>query len=168
MASTLVVEDGSIVASCDSYITLADARVYAAKRGITIEADDTKADVQLRKAFDYLEAKDYKGKKVDASTQHGQWPRKCVWVDGVELLSSVIPDALQSAQVQLAAAINSGLDINPTRDNSSFVTRETVGPITTQYSEYIGTSGVPIVRVADDLLAPLLNEGSGLLTVTRA
>lgn len=168
MASTLVVEDGTLVANADSYISLADARAYAAKRGIAIQADDTKADVQLRRAFDYLESlrSSYKGKKADPA-QLTQWPRKCVWVDDVELSSATIPTALMWAQVQYAAAINSGIDVMPTYDGSAFVKREKVGPIETEYSDVVSTSGTPTVRAAEALLAPLLNV-TNYLKVERA
>lgn len=168
MASTLVVEDGSLVANADSYISLANARAYAAKRGVTLDADDTKADVQLRRAFDYLESlgSRYKGKK-STSGQLTQWPRKCVWLDDEELSSAVIPVGLQYAQVQYAAAINAGIDIAPTSDGSPYIVREKVGPLETQYSDVVVASGVPTVRTADALLAPLLNS-TGYLTVERA
>lgn len=168
MASTLVVEDGSLVDGADSYISLADARTYATKRGISVAADDTAADIQLRKAFDYLEAigADYKGTKSDPA-QLTQWPRKDVWVDDAELSYAVIPTVLKYAQVQLAAAIQGGINLTPTSDGSAFIVREKIGPIDTEFSEAINTSGVPIVRIADSLLAPLLRR-TGLLTVARA
>lgn len=164
----LIVEDGTLVANADSYISLADAKTYAALRGISLSATDATADIQLRKAFDYLESlrSRYKGAKSD-SAQLTQWPRKCVWVDGEELSSATIPTSLQYAQVQYAAAINSGVDLAPVSDGGAFITRETVGPITTEYSDKIGSSGVPTIRAADALLEPLMLD-TGPLTVVRA
>ncbi|MBU4707835.1 DnaT-like ssDNA-binding protein, partial [Salmonella enterica] len=44
----LVVEDGSIVAGADSYLSLEDARALAAKYGYALPADDTEAEAALR------------------------------------------------------------------------------------------------------------------------
>lgn len=164
----LTVETGAIVPNADSYITLVDARTYAAARGITISATDGTAEIQLRKAFDYLESLrgSYKGVKVDTA-QTAQWPRAYVTIDGIDLASNVIPTELKNAQVQLAAAVNSGIDIMPTSTGTAFIKREKVGPIDTEYSEVVSTSGVPIVRIVDALLAPLLNR-QGVLATERA
>lgn len=168
MASTLVIEDGTLVANADSYISLADARAYATKRGVSLAADDTAADVQLRRAFDFLESlrESYKGKKSD-SAQLTQWPRKCVFVDDEELSSAVIPVGIQYAQVQYAAAINSGIDIAPVYDGSPFIKSEKVGPLETVYSDVVSTTGTPAVRTAEALLAPLMKT-TGYLQVERA
>lgn len=164
----LVVEDGTGVSGADSYISLADARTYATSRGISISADDTTAEQQLRQGFDYLEAKrsQYQGAKTD-SAQPAQWPRDGVYVDGVELATNLIPTELQYAQVQLAAAVDGGSDLNPV-GGSSFVTEEVVGPITTKYSEKVNTTGIPIVRAAETLLAPFLVSGGYAVATVRA
>lgn len=164
----LTVEDGSLVSGADSYIALADARTYCTARGVSLSDDDTTAEVQLRQAFDYLELKraDYKGTKVD-SAQLTQWPRTGVLIDGVEVDSVTIPTELKYAQVQYAVAVNSGLSLLPSADGTKFVKREKVGQLETEYSEAVAVSGIPIVRIAEKLLEPLLNR-VGMLTVERA
>lgn len=165
---TLTVEDGSLVSGADSYISLADARSYCANRGIALSDDDSAAEIQLRRAFDYLELKRayYKGTKVDPA-QLTQWPRTGVVIEGAEIDTVTIPVELKYAQVQYAVAINSGLDLLPTASGDRFVTREKIGQIETEYSSSLATSGIPIVRIADQLLEPLLNT-VGMLSVERA
>ena len=165
---TLTVEDGTLVAGADSYISLEDAREYATSRGITLNATDGTAEVQLRKAFDYIEAMRtrFQGEKSD-ETQESQWPRSNVFIDGIELDDDVIPSLLKYAQVHYAAAIEGGLDIMPTETGEAFVTREKIGPIDTEYSQYVRTSGIPTVRTGDALIAPLL-VSRGTLTTVRA
>ncbi len=51
----IVVEDGTVVAGANSYITRASAIAYAAARGVTL-ANTTATDAQVVKAFDYLES----------------------------------------------------------------------------------------------------------------
>lgn len=164
----LTVEDGTLVDGADSYISLADAITYCTGRGVAISDDATTAEIQLRRAFDYLESlrSRYKGTKVD-SAQLTQWPRAYVYIDGTEFSSALIPTELKYAQVQYAVAINSGLDLVPSADGAAFVKREKIGPLDTEYSESVATSGIPIIRIAESLLAPLLTD-VGMLTVERA
>lgn len=166
---SLIIEDGTGVAGADSYVTLEEARAYAASRGLTLSSTDATLESYLRRATDYLEAQrdKYKGHKTDA-TYPLQWPRKCVYIDCTPIDSDVIPAELKQAQIQLAAAINSGIDIMPTATGEAFITLDKVGPIETRYSESIATSGVPIVRTADALLAVLYRDGGGLITTERA
>lgn len=164
----LIVEDGTLVANADSYITLAAARVYADSRGLSLAGSDAEAERQLRRGFDYVEAyRDrFKGAKVDP-TQMTQWPRYGAYVDGRYIDTITIPTELKYAQVQVAAAIQSGLDVTPNSTGESFVVREKVGPIETQYSESVASSGVPILRTAEQLLAALITS-TGALTTERA
>jgi len=168
---TLVVETGAIVAGADSYISLSAARTYAASRGISISGVDATAEVQLRKGFDYIEARRlrYQGVKANAG-QVTQWPRLYAYLDGEEIDSATIPAILQYAQVHVAAAIEAGLDVLPNAANDGFITRSkiggTSGMVETVYSEQISTTGIPIIRKAEECLAPLY--ASTGLTAVRA
>lgn len=164
----LTVEDGSLVSGADSYISLEDARTYCTARGLSLSDEDATAEIQLRRAFDYLEMKraSYKGSKVD-SAQLTQWPRTGVIIEGVEVDSATIPTELKNAQIQYAVAINSGLDLLPSSAGTPFVVREKVGALETEYSNSLATSGIPIVRIAEQLLEPLLTS-VGTLSTERA
>ena len=168
VTSSLVVEDGTGVEAASSYVDVVYARAYATARGVTLSATDATLDQYLIKAMDYLESlRDrYKGKKTDP-TYSLQWPRTGVTIDSTPIDSDVIPAELKQAQVQLAMAIQAGNDLMPTATGEAFITQDTIGPITTKYSEGVSTSGIPIVRAADALLAPLLN-GSNAITTSRA
>jgi hypothetical protein len=165
----LVVEDGSLVAGADSYIALAAARTYAAGRGLLLAADDSTAEQQLRRAFDKIEGyrSRYQGEKA-SSDQLTQWPRTSVVIDGNDWSSAVIPNEIKYAQVHFAAAIQGGVDLSPVASGEAFAIREKIGPIETEYSEAVSTSGVPIVRAAEDLFAPLMRNSGGLVSTERA
>lgn len=164
----LIVEDGSNVANANSYVTLVEARAYATARGVTLSATDSVVEALVMKAMDYLESlrADYKGIKAN-ETQALQWPRTGVSIDGYDIASNTIPTLLKNAEMQLVMDINSGLDPMASSDGGSFVVSEKVGPIETKYSEAVSTSGMPILRRTEALIAPLLNR-QGLLTVERA
>lgn len=165
---TITVEDGSIVAGANSYVTLAEARAYATARGKTLPADDTALTALLITAVDYLEAQRarYQGSKVSA-TQELQFPREGVQIDGIDLEATAIPSILKYAQIRLAIEAGAGVDLMPTR-SGAFVKKEVVGPIETEYSEKVGVSVEPEISAVEALLAPLfgsVNVGVFLRTI---
>ena len=151
----LVIEDGSLVASANSYVTVAQARAYASSRGVTLSTVDATVEQQLIAAMDYLEAqrKKFQGSKTSAE-QALQWPRTDVLIDCNEVASTFIPNELKNAQIQLAIEVSKGVDLMPTRQGA-FVKLEKVGPIQTEYSERIGTGLTPDMTAVELLLAPL-------------
>lgn len=161
MPITIVVEDGTGVASANSYVTVAEARTYAENRGVTLSAVDDEVAAMLIKAVDYLEAQccRYQGAKVDEN-QALCWPRTGVYFGSseTEFASDAIPNNLKSAQNALAMAVNQGIDLLPNLLASDYVTEETVGPITTKYANPVTVGMSPNLNAAEALLAPLYGE----------
>lgn len=159
MAISIIVEDGSIVANANSYVSVADARTYAANRGVSMPIDDDEVAAMLIQAVDYLEAQAcrYQGKRT--STAQGlEWPRRGVLLHGDEVPVDVIPKSLIGAQVQLAMAISAGFDLQPNISPQDYITRETVGPITTEFADPVAVGIMPTFTAANALLAPLFGE----------
>jgi hypothetical protein len=94
--TTIVVEDGSIVASANSYVSAADLSTYATDRGITINGT---AAVLLIQAMDYLEQQDFQGYKY-TDDQALQWPRGDVYIDGYYVSVSTIHNHLSTHSVR--------------------------------------------------------------------
>ena len=159
MAITITVEDGSGVAGANSYVSVADARTYAANRGIALPADDDELAAMLIQASDYLEAQEcrYQGDRT-SSTQALAWPRTGVVLNGDDFPTNVIPQSLIGAQVQLAIAINAGFDLQPNISPQDYVTREKVGPIETEYADPVAVGIMPTFTAVNALLAPLFGE----------
>ena len=164
----LVIEDGSNIEDANSYVTLAEARLYASARGIALSDFDDTLTQQLVKAVDYLETyrNRFKGYKT-YTPQALQWPRTCVYIDGQPFSEIAIPIELKRAQIQLAIEINNGHDLLPTADGSAFIVSERVDVIETKYSEQLSTTGIALFRAVDSLLSPLL-DGDGFLFSERA
>ena len=97
---TIIVEDGSIVAGANSYISQADLVDFAAARGVTLTGD---TEQLLIKSMDYIEGyrAKFKGLKL-TSDQPLQWPRSSVYVDNYLLANDVIPAELINAQAMAA------------------------------------------------------------------
>lgn len=160
----IIVEDGTNIPGANSYVTVAELATYAAERGIVLPAEDPAKEVLLIKAMDYLEL--MSADWVGSPTFTGQpldWPRT--------YYSSAlgIPPELKKAQMVLAAAAMT-IDLTPVSSGvSRSAKRQTVGPITVEYSTS-GGSSYPRVPQADLLLGFLKGSslGSGQLRVVRA
>lgn len=161
MAIAIIVEDGSNIANANSFVTIAQARAYAAERGVTLAVADDDVAVQLIKAKDYLEsfAMRYQGEMTNED-QSLQWPRIDVYLYGSEIAfpSNAIPKELKAAQNATVVALAQGVDIMPNYSASDFVTREKVGPIETEYADPTKVGIVPTLTGVDSLLAPLFGS----------
>lgn len=160
----LIIEDGSIVASAQSYATAAELASYAALRGTSITADETEQEQLLIKAMDYLEGLRDKFKGVKVSTDQSlQWPRSGVTIDGLSVSYEEIPRELLYAQLALAIEAYS-TDIMPNLPSTGDVTREKVGPIEVEYDNKSKVLGVSAFAKSSALIAPLLKR-NGLLAI---
>lgn len=145
----LIVEDGTGVANANSYADLTTLRAYALARGVTLSADDAVLEAQATNAMDYL---DTKGLGLLSLSFPLDNDKLCNRVPLAETLAR-----LSQAQGQLCMEQHVGVDLSPTRTDA-FVTEETVGPITTKYSDRIGGGAGtdPMMLTVDSLLKPLL------------
>lgn len=168
MAIEIIIENGSNVANANSYVSVADARTYAANRGVALSIDDDEVAKLLIKATDYLESKacEYQGSPTN-SDQALAWPRICVSLNGADVLSDSIPKKLKDAQIQTAMAISEGFEPLGNVSAGDYVVEETVGPITTKFADPSKVGVAPKLHGVDALLAPLCGKcaGIGLKTV---
>lgn len=160
----LTIEDGSLVAGADSYVSVADARTYAVKMGATFPPDDddgnAAAEILLREAMSFLESlrSSYQGTKVSRD-QDLQFPRVGVEIDGFEVDSDSIPKELIQAQIELAI-IAQDQDLQPNSDGREIVRAKVEGAVEVQWSE-TGGPPTPVFARAQALLDVLLDGGGG-------
>lgn len=160
----LTVEDGTVVADADSYVSLADARAFATSRGFSLPLDDTEAEALLLRASDYLNGLEYVGTRYSAE-QTLKWPRQYVYVDGFELDENTIPAQLWQAQVLSAVDLALGADpLAPSTDGRA-IKRRKVDVIEVEYEAGIpGQLPVAVQRRVRHMLRGLLNTS---YTVSR-
>lgn len=166
---TLIIEDGSNVSGANSYCTLTEIREYALQRGVTLTLNDSKLEVYSFKAMDYLEGKgdEYKGLRSN-SDQSLSWPRMDVVIEGVDFPVDDIPQAVKNAQCRLCMDVSAGIDLLPTIEGGKFIVKETIGALSTEYSQIVGTKSLPTLNAVRSILKPVLkNGGSQLLTCFR-
>lgn len=171
----LVIEDGSIVAGANSYITVAQLKAYASDRGVELPADDSALEPMIVQAGDYLNSYEpkFKGKRVDP-TQSMAWPRNGAVIYGVEFVDNAIPAQLIAAQCQAAILVSQGVDLMPNITGFA-VRREKVDVIEFEYATGGGVNNsatpemTPTFPSVEALLVPLIGgSDAGLLKVIRA
>lgn len=174
--STLIPEDGTVVANADSYGSLAYADTYHAARGNTTWAALSAADKEAnaRKATDYMiemYRSAWKGYRKDAA-QVLDWPRTFVYLEpfvhGIVgtypflVADTIVPVEVKNAWAELALRASLA-SLAP--DLERGVQSETIGPISTTYDK----SDVQYTRyrAIDALLAPYLNGSPNNIQLVR-
>lgn len=150
----LTVEDGTGLATADSYASRADADAYHAARGNAAwaAASTDARDAALRKATQYLDTRYRWVGNRSTLTQALEWPRYFVprlgyptgWPQ-VRVVHACIELALRALTVDLLAD-----------DEGRDVLSEQVGPISVTYGP---TGGGVRYPVADLLVSPLILGG---------
>lgn len=152
----LTIEDGTIVAGAESYVSASDATTYHTARGnIAWTGTDAVKEAALLKAAAYLDGHyctRFKGIKLSPVDQSLQWPRIFVSIDGYALPTDTIPQRLKDAQCELALiALSSDLAPNV----SAGIKREKVDVLETEYFAGV-PAGTTIYTSVNNLLADLL------------
>ena len=161
----LIVEDGSIVAGANSFVTDVEFLAYALARGFTLPVLEEDRKELLIQAVDYLFSKEnaMQGCRVSAA-QELPYPRVGVCAYGFNVASNEIPKGLKNSQMELGIQANeSSLLKSGTVQNLASFNVDGV------YSEsYFSGGNWEVVRTdrADAYLNPLLiNGGSNAIMV---
>ena len=139
----------AVVVGTDSYATEAELLAYATARGITISGDQTQL---LIRAMDFLENQRFIGYKA-ASDQALQWPRTGVMIDGWDIDSTVTPNKVKVAQMEVALSMDA--DSDPMAVTDPDVKSQTVGTISITYQDKSQTKRPKI----DTALSGLVESG---------
>lgn len=161
----LVVEDGTGVATANSYVSVADADNFFLDRADTTWAAASEAAKEgaLVRAAEFLDhSYEWKGVRTHQH-QAMKWPRFGVLdEDGYPIPSHEVPQAVISAQLQLALAALAG-DLLPTLTREAAIIRRTekVGSLeeTVEYAESGPMS--PVYGIVDRLLRGVSLGSSG-------
>ena len=129
----LTTEDGTGVANADSFLSLVDGRALAEQYGLTLDADDATAEVQLRNGYRGLLTQEstLQGSRT-YDVQTGIFPRTGVYSNCVAVGSSEIPLDVLLAQLNYSDAINNGYGTNTVNDGMDL---KSFNAVQTTYSE---------------------------------
>lgn len=163
----LIVEDGTVVAGAESYITVADASAMHTSLGNAAWAaltSDTIREQCLRKATSYMEGQ-YRQRWAGyrkLTTQALDWPRSFVplsdaYYAGQYVSDTSVPNEVKFACAELALKASTG---DLLADLSQQVIRKKVASIEIEYDKYSSQSKrYPAIEA---MLSPYFNSASSV------
>jgi hypothetical protein len=128
----LVVENGSVVAGANSYVTLAEYRDWANARGIVSSDSDAILERQVLRAMDYFEQLLFIGNKANEN-QPLQWPRTEALIDGYYADATEIPVQVRRALYEAIKVEVDGYSEWNSQERRTL--REKVGDIEIEYAD---------------------------------
>lgn len=128
----LVVENGSVVAGANSYVTLTEYREWANARGITSSDSDAILERQVLRAMDYFEQLLFIGNKANEN-QPLQWPRTEALIDGYYADATEIPPQVKRALYEAIKVQADGYSQWNIQERRTI--REKVGDIEVEYAD---------------------------------
>lgn len=158
---TLIIEDGSQVASANSFVTDAEYTTYSTTRGLTVGATVSDREQELIKAVDYLQSVEnsLQGYR-SSSTQELIYPRYNVTLYGYVLASDKIPKELKNAQMEAAAYTTEGVLLSNTSNNN--IKSEKLDTLEVEYFKGGSSTNTQLTRV-NAQLRPLLEDADTLV-----
>jgi len=166
---TLVVEDGTIVAGANSYVTLAEVRDYATTRNITVPADDAELEPHVHLAMDWFEAEDIPSVRISAE-QELNFPRVRMLLDGVEYIDGAIPKLVKQIICE-AACTSVTISLQPqfAGTNLGQLRRNKVDVLEKEYFQATSNAAFrPILAKLDSMMRKLIYPNGFRLTTLRA
>lgn len=162
----LIVEDGTGLATANTYASVATANAYFTARGITtwtgIDALKEAALIRGSFALDGMYGTKWPGFKASLE-QAMDWPRTDADdIDGYDLDGvpiAVVNAACEAALIELASAGSL------TSSGTAGVKVETVGPISTEYFSASGSKAT--YRTISSVLSRIVSTGSGAIKLSR-
>ena len=158
----LIIEDGSVVVSANSYVTDSEYTAWATLNQFTL-SDTAGRESAAVKAYNLITS-DYEsglsGYRIEKA-QTGAFPRSQLVVRGFDVDSDEIPNDIKNAQMMLMANIIDGAATNgftSTSESGQLTSMEVVGVYKESYQA--GTaSGDPLTSfpAVDKVLAPYMS-----------
>ena len=161
----IIVEDGTMVANANSYVSRATYIAFAAALGVTIANVDA-TDVQLIKSAIFIDQHENNLKGLRSlRDQSMSFPRWGVTIDNWYWSGTQIPRQVTLCQMHLALDINAGIDLwNPPKNPGLIATSETVFGAVSRSFSVSGGQKLGRTSTAEALLKSLL-KNNGLATV---
>ena len=158
---SIIVEDGTGLATAETYISVADADTYFSNRGVTDWASLSTAvkEQSLRKSTDDMIGRyrnRWQGVRL-SETQALDWPRQGVVVDSWSVPSDEVPTEVARACAQLALKANTEV-LSPDLEQGKI--KEKVDVIEVEYDQY--SPQKKRFTAVDNMLAPFLKPGGGV------
>ena len=122
IGTQLIIEDGSVVANANSFVTDDEYKAYAKLKGYSIPATQPDREANLANAYDFLNftyEQRLQGSRVTPQTQTGIMPRNYIYAYDALVANDSIPQDFKNAQMLAAFSINDGVDTNAVKDSAN-------------------------------------------------
>ena len=171
----LTVEDGSIVAGADAYVSVLATDTYNTNYVGDVSwatATEAQKELAIRKATQYLDATYFlmwRGERVN-NLQVLQWPREgACYDDGIAIDSDEIPNPLKLATMELAIKANAQtdplvVDVDAPAANIKR-SRVKAGPVEEENEYFGGNTNQKQYTIVSQMVLPLI---AGFGEVSRA
>lgn len=172
---TLIVENGQKLANANSYVSLADARLYHAAIGNDWESLDdeelTQALFMAGRSVDLLYGDLYLGSFDPYSEQAMLFGREVAFVDnrGRVVPANTIPKCLKDAQCEIAQLFLDGVSILPVDESETAVKVKKVSvDVISEESQYyrpVGSASYSNFDSVKRILSPILRKAKARWTL---
>lgn len=162
--SILIVEDGSIVTSANSYVTYDYALAYHALRGNSAWALGTVlnqqyAIIRATQAIDSIYKGKWKGEQTDYGVQELEWPRSGVTVGSNTIADDAIPAAIKKSVCEAALReLETPNSLTPDLERGGEIKRVKADTVEVEYSD--GANATTTFTAIDGLIADLVSGTS--------
>lgn len=158
MAVLLIVEDGSVVANANTFVTAAEVVSYADRRGYDFDNNDPDESARaIIRAADWMKNTSrlqYRG-SLRSAVQCLPWPRDSAsFYRGPDIPSTLIPQCVKDAQCELAYRTFAGTELQPDMVRGGATKKEKLDVIEVEYFE--GAPAETVIQAVLGILAPVL------------
>ncbi len=156
----LIIEDGSLPAGADSFVTVAEVRAFADALAFTgLPVDDADLEPHCRKSANYVRSIEYKFQGIRISVDQAlTWPREPVYIYGFEFPSDEIPQELKDGCCQLAIDSANGTALEQNTSGRTTIKERVEGAVDITYADGSASDGTTNFNVADSYFQPLYQE----------
>lgn len=165
IGSQLIIEDGTVVAAANSFVTDAEFKTYTDINNKSVPSTQPEREALLVGAYNYLNVtyeQMTQGCRASA-LQTGFFPRNYVYAYGYSIANTVIPEDVKTAQILTALAINNGADTNTIVDSANLASFTVVGVYAETYKAGSNTPDLPRLPAVTRQLKAYSNSNSSEL-----
>jgi hypothetical protein len=122
IGTQLIIEDGSVVANANSFVTDDEYKAYAKLKGYSVPATQPDREANLANAYDFINftyEQRLQGSRVTPQTQTGIMPRNYMVAYDALVANDSIPQDFKNAQMLVSFSINDGVDTNAVKDSAN-------------------------------------------------
>jgi hypothetical protein len=168
IGTQLIIEDGTVVANANSWVTDAEYKAYAKLKGHSIPATQPERESNLANAYDFINftyEDRLQGWRVTPQTQTGCMPRSDIYAYNLLVASTSIPQDFKNAQMLASFSINAGVDTNAVKTDANLASFTVVGVYSEAYQSGSSTPTLAQMPAVSKVLRPYTKaavNGGGL------